>query len=49
MSTLEGLVILDEGLVGIISDNNYPFGKARGEAAAPEATEFILLRLDDQP
>jgi hypothetical protein len=49
MTTLEGLVILDDGLVGIISDNNYPFGKARGEAAAPEATEFILLRLDDQP
>lgn len=49
MSTLEGLVILDDGQVGIISDNNYPFGRARGEEAGPEATEFILLRLEDQP
>ena len=49
MSTLEGVIVTDDGLVGIISDNNYPFGKARGEEHAPEATEFVLLRRAQQP
>ncbi|HSM68330.1 MAG TPA: esterase-like activity of phytase family protein [Xanthomonadales bacterium] len=40
--TPEGLVVLDRNTIGLINDNNYPFGRARG-ADAPEATEFILL------
>lgn len=43
VQTPEGLVVLGRKLLGVISDNNYPFGRARG-ADAPEPTEFILLR-----
>ncbi len=46
MATMEGLAILDSGLLAIISDNNYPFGRARGREE-PEATEFILIDVGD--
>ena len=46
MSTIEGLIILEDNLLGIITDNNYPFGRAR-DNAEPEATEFILIRSGD--
>lgn len=44
--TPEGLVVLGRNRVGVISDNNYPFGRARG-ADGPEPTEFIVLRTID--
>jgi hypothetical protein len=44
MATIEGLVILENGSLGIITDNNFPFGHARG--THPEATEFVLIRTE---
>lgn len=43
--TPEGLVVLDRNTIGVINDNNYPFGHARGDG--PDATEFILLSVED--
>lgn len=43
--TPEGLVVLDRNTIGVINDNNYPFGRARGDG--PDPTEFILLSVDD--
>ena len=40
--TIESMVFLDANTLGIINDNNYPFGSG---PPAPEATVFILLRL----
>ncbi|MFT5140900.1 MAG: hypothetical protein ACI9CB_002565 [Rhodothermales bacterium] len=47
MATIEGLVVIEPDLLGIISDNNYPFGRARG-GPEPEATEFILIRIEPE-
>ncbi len=44
--TTEALVIVDDSTVGIINDNNYPFGMARFEkSGGPDPTEFILVRI----
>ena len=44
--TTEALVVLDVGVVGIINDNNYPFGLGRHTATGqPDDSEFILIRL----
>ena len=44
--TTEALVILDDGVVGIINDNNYPFGLGRHTATGlPDDNEFILVHL----
>jgi hypothetical protein len=45
--TPEGLVIIDSDTIGIINDNNFPFGRGRKETAGSENTEFILLGVDD--
>ena len=48
--TTESLVIVDDSTVGIINDNNYPFGQARGaEPGGPDHTEFLLIRLRRPP
>jgi hypothetical protein len=44
--TVEALVIVDDSTVGIINDNNYPFGRARfQETGGPDPTEFVLVRI----
>lgn len=44
--TPESLVIVDDSTVGIINDNNYPFGQARGdEPDGPDHTELLLIRI----
>ena len=45
--TPESLVVLDKNTIGIINDNNYPFGRGRGPGDSPERSEFILLRIAD--
>jgi hypothetical protein len=45
--TPEGLLVMDKNTIGIISDNNYPFGRGRGPDAGPEPTEFILITVGD--
>lgn len=44
--TPEALLVLDRNTIGIVNDNNYPFGRGRGEDRGPESTEFILLTID---
>lgn len=43
--TPEGLLVIDRDTIGVINDNNFPFGRGRGESRGPEDTEFILLRV----
>ncbi|NND45303.1 MAG: esterase-like activity of phytase family protein [Xanthomonadales bacterium] len=43
--TPEALVVIDRNTIGVVNDNNFPFGAARGNG--PDATEFILLRVED--
>jgi hypothetical protein len=48
--TTEALVILEDGVVGIINDNNYPFGLGRHTATGqPDDNEFILVRIRPLP
>jgi len=44
--TTEAVVVVDDSTIGIINDNNYPFGLGRHIATGePDDNEFILLRL----
>ncbi len=44
--TIEGLVIINQTIVGLVNDNNYPFGHARWpDAAPPDNNEFILIEV----
>jgi len=44
--TIEGLVVLNESTLGVLNDNNYPFGLGRHpKTGAPDDNEFILLRI----
>lgn len=44
--TTEAMVVIDDSTIGIINDNNYPFGLGRHlESGEPDDSEFILLRL----
>lgn len=45
--TSESLVVLGNDTLGVLNDNNYPFGSGPGgsEADAPEATVFIKIRV----
>ena len=44
--TTEALVVVDDSTVGIINDNNYPFGLGRHVGSGePDDSEFILVRL----
>ena len=44
--TTEALVVVDDSTIGIINDNNYPFGLGRHvETGEPDDNEFILLRV----
>jgi len=45
--TPESLLVVDKDTIGVVSDNNYPFGRARGEGTQPENTEFILITIED--
>jgi len=45
--TIEGLVVLGPTTLGIVNDNNYPFGHARDDSGAqPDNSEFILIQVD---
>jgi len=44
--TPECLQLLEPGLLLVVNDNNYPFGRARDDRR-PDATEFIIVRFDD--
>jgi len=44
--TTEALVVIDDSTIGIINDNNYPFGLGRHVGVGePDDSEFILLRV----
>ena len=44
--TTEALVVVDDSTIGIINDNNYPFGRGRHtDTGEPDDSEFILVRL----
>jgi hypothetical protein len=44
--TTEALVVVDDSTIGIINDNNYPFGVGRHvDTGEPDDSEFILLRV----
>jgi hypothetical protein len=49
--TIESLVVLDDHTLGVINDNNYPFGTGPSSVSSddpgksPEETVFILLRV----
>ncbi len=46
-STIEGLVVLSPTTLGIVNDNNYPFGRARDNSdMQPDNNEFILIEVD---
>lgn len=48
--TTEALAVLDDGVVAIINDNNYPFGLGRFvDSGQPDDSEFILLCLGRLP
>ncbi len=44
--TPEALVVIDDSTIGIINDNNYPFGLGRHvDTGEPDDSEFILVRV----
>ncbi len=44
--TIEGLLVIDRTTLGIVNDNNYPFGQAgRTQQNRPDDSEFILLEV----
>ncbi len=45
--TIESLVILGPDTLGVVNDNNYPFGSGPGGKAGdgPEETLFIVLKV----
>lgn len=44
--TIEGLLVIDRTTLGIVNDNNYPFGRARETPdARPDNNEFILIEV----
>ena len=45
--TIEGLVVLNRKTLGIVNDNNYPFGQGRDNSGTqPDNSEFILIEVD---
>ena len=45
--TIEGVVVLNRKTLGIVNDNNYPFGQARDSSGTqPDNNEFILIEVD---
>ena len=45
--TIEGLVVINRTTIGIVNDNNYPFGQARDSTASqPDNNEFILIEVE---
>lgn len=45
-ASLESLVVLGPDLIGVLNDNDYPFGNGRHRGSgAPDDTEFVLLKL----
>jgi hypothetical protein len=44
--TTEALVLVDDSTIGVINDNNYPFGLGRHvESGEPDDSQFILVRV----
>ena len=43
-TTIENLLVLDRQTLLVANDNNFPYGGGRAEA--PDATEFLRIRLD---
>lgn len=46
--TIESMAPVGDDHLLLVNDNNYPFGRARA-SDVPDATEFILLRIDGEP
>ena len=45
--TIEGLVVINRTMLGIVNDNNYPFSQARDSSGRqPDNNEFILIEID---
>lgn len=45
--TIEGLLIIDHDTLGIVNDNNYPFGQARKPVGTlPDNNELILIDIE---
>jgi len=48
--TTEALVVVDDSTIGLIDDNNYPFGRGRHtDTGEPDDSEFILVRIREVP
>jgi len=48
--TTEALVVVDDSTIGMINDNNYPFGRGRHtDTGEPDDSEFILVRIRGVP
>jgi glycerophosphoryl diester phosphodiesterase len=44
--TIEGLEVINRNTLGLVNDNNYPFGQARDSTGAhADGTEFILIEV----
>jgi hypothetical protein len=43
--TIESVIPLSKDTLGVLNDNNYPFGSAR-TPGQPDPNEFIIIRLD---
>jgi hypothetical protein len=44
-TSVESVIVLDDKRIGVLNDNNFPFGSGR-TANQPEDTEFIIVSLD---
>jgi len=45
--TIEGLTVINRTTLGIVNDNNYPFGQARESTTSqPDDNEFILIEVE---
>lgn len=45
--TIEGLVVVNRNTLGVVNDNNYPYGQARDTTARnPDSNEFILIQVE---
>ena len=43
---MQRLAVLNENTLGVLNDNNYPFGLGRhAKTGEPDDNEFILLRI----
>jgi glycerophosphoryl diester phosphodiesterase len=44
-ATIESLIVLGEKKIGVLNDNNYPFGLGRHQGTGqPDDNEFIIIK-----